>query len=371
MPAWIELGALLRRDGRAADALEPLAVALDLAPQSPIALLEGGRVEMALGREDEALGLLDASIACGDSVPARLAKASLLVRARMTALAEADVRAALVLDPASATAHGALGRVLYYTKRYREAAAEYSEGERLGLRDPAFLLEHGHALESAGDLALASEVYRHGAEWFPGDPRPHRRLGATLLALNRPAEAIAPLEVAARLDPSEAETHHKLGTALARTGRQPEALAALKEAVRLDPELAPAYYEIGTLLADLGRDAEAQAALDRFHALQESRDRADHTEGKIGTLNREGLRLYREGRAGEAIGVYEEAIRLGPKNGAVHANLGLALLAAGDPGGAARAFREAIARDGPTPALQELLEEALRAESAPAPAPAR
>jgi len=48
-------------------------------------------------------------------------------------------------------------------------------------------------------------------------------LGRALLATDRAADAVAPLEAAAKLDPASPMTHYELATAYTRTGRKEDA----------------------------------------------------------------------------------------------------------------------------------------------------
>lgn len=116
-------------------------------------------------------------------------------------------------------------------------------------------IERGH-IEDAERLArevLARKPNHRGAS---------HALGVVLLAQNRPGDALALLERAARdgRDPV-IETH--LGMALRQAGRTGEARACLERAITRDPPFAPAFHELGTLLDSLNRFAEAEDILRR------------------------------------------------------------------------------------------------------------
>jgi Flp pilus assembly protein TadD len=63
-------------------------------------------------------------------------------------------------------------------------------------------------------------------------------IAARLLEEGRPADAIAPLGEAARLQPTNAVIHHDLGLACIEIGRLPDAIAALQRSVAADPRYA-------------------------------------------------------------------------------------------------------------------------------------
>jgi tetratricopeptide (TPR) repeat protein len=86
-------------------------------------------------------------------------------------------------------------------------------------------------------------------------------LGRALLIQNRAAEAIVPLERAARRGEDPAiET--LLGGALAAAGRSDEALDQLQRATARWPSFAPAFLELAGLLGNMGRFDEAAAVLE-------------------------------------------------------------------------------------------------------------
>jgi Flp pilus assembly protein TadD len=91
-------------------------------------------------------------------------------------------------------------------------------------------------------------------------------LGRALLMQHRAAEAIAPLERAARRSDDRAiETD--LAVALAAAGRRDEALDQLRQTTARRPAFPPAFVELGGLLAKLGRLDESIAVLESGLAL--------------------------------------------------------------------------------------------------------
>jgi tetratricopeptide (TPR) repeat protein len=91
-------------------------------------------------------------------------------------------------------------------------------------------------------------------------------LGRALIMQNRAAEAIDPLQRAARRSDDPA-TETLLATALAAVGRRDEALEQLRQAAARRPPFAPAFLEHGGLLAKLGRFDQAIAVLESGLAL--------------------------------------------------------------------------------------------------------
>jgi tetratricopeptide (TPR) repeat protein len=91
-------------------------------------------------------------------------------------------------------------------------------------------------------------------------------LGRALMMQNRAAEAIEPLQRAARRSDDPA-TETLLATALAAVGLRDEALEQLRQATARRPPFASAFLEHGGLLAKLGRFDEAIAVLESGLAL--------------------------------------------------------------------------------------------------------
>lgn len=81
-------------------------------------------------------------------------------------------------------------------------------------------------------------------------------LGCALVMQGRAADAIAPLEGAAR-ERRDAETDTMLAIALRQTGRRADALARLKRAIKRRPPFGAAFHELGFLLLSMERHDEA------------------------------------------------------------------------------------------------------------------
>lgn len=104
---------------------------------------------------------------------------------------------------------------------------------------------------------IAAEVLKANR----GNVRAAQVLGQALLMQNRGAEAIAPLEKAARRGEDPA-VETLLGAAFALAGRRDEALEQLRRATARRPPYPPAFLEHGIQLARAGRFEEAIAALE-------------------------------------------------------------------------------------------------------------
>jgi len=87
-------------------------------------------------------------------------------------------------------------------------------------------------------------------------------LANALLMQNRIADAIAPLETAARGN-HDPQIETMLGIVMRQDGRIEDALSWLTRAVKRRPPHAPAFYEFGCLLSLLNRDEEAVEAFNR------------------------------------------------------------------------------------------------------------
>lgn len=188
--AWLahnNLGLVLAERGRLAEARAHFEAARRLAPAVAEHHMNLGRLAIAEGSLDEAVR--------------HLAEAARL-------------------DPGAANARSNLGVARLRQGRLDEAVSSLEEALRLAPAHPeataslaAARQQQGVALARAGRLEDALDRFRQATRLAPDDPDAHYNLGTTLLALRRPAEAVAPLEAALRLRPGFPQARANLDAA--------------------------------------------------------------------------------------------------------------------------------------------------------------
>lgn len=185
------------------------------------------------------------------------------------------------------------------------------------------------AFDSARAQFMAGLQHLQAARWgeaetclraslalLPGRPSTLLNLGATLLGLGRPQEALEVLDQALAASPDDAEAMGHRGLALAALRRPAEALAAFERVLALQPQHAAAAFHRAQVLQWLGRTDEALSAYDRVLALQPDHARAWSNRGGA---------LKDLGRNTEAVASFERALALGADaslNGFYLASLG-------------------------------------------------
>ncbi|RZU39923.1 tetratricopeptide repeat protein [Edaphobacter modestus] len=83
------------------------------------------------------------------------------------------------------------------------------------------------------------------------------QIGATLIRMNRPADAIADLKAALKIDPRDADSQYDLAFALLQTSQKEEGIAQLRSLVAANPNYPQAQYQLGKVLLESGQTAEA------------------------------------------------------------------------------------------------------------------
>lgn len=165
---------------------------------------------------DEALGLTPAS------APALKLRARVAWESRDFARAQADYRAALLLDPDDVDAGLECAQLMYEMNRFDEA------------------------------LRLAAQaVAAH-----PGSARARHWHGLMLREHGRYEEAEISLREGRRADPASADTACALALVLADLGRRDEAESALRAVLARDPEHGVARWQLAVLLLGQARFAE-------------------------------------------------------------------------------------------------------------------
>lgn len=277
---------LLLELGRADEAEPYLAGVLRQHPEEPQALLARGKLELARGRDAEALSFLErsardpqtarASHALIATIRQRLGdpagaeessrKAASLPRdpplsdpyvnetARLLAgldasliradrlLKSGNIKEAIAVNeqivasyPRSAIAWQMLGQARIEEKNYTAAEKALRRALELVPDSGEIHFQLGSALFSQGDSAQAADCFRRTIALRPGYAEAHYNLGHCLLKGGSRSAAIDAFREAIRYEPTFAEAHRQLGATLAREGRFKDALEPLRRAVELNP----------------------------------------------------------------------------------------------------------------------------------------
>jgi tetratricopeptide (TPR) repeat protein len=169
----------------------------------------------------------------------------------------------------------------------------------------------------------------------PHEPRALHILGLGLLLQGRPAEAVRPLEEAARtLADPVIETH--VAVALRQIGQTPDALTWLQRATARQPVFPLAFHELGVLLFSQRRLEEAETVVRR------GLDAAPATAELLVLLG--GILLDRGDRP-SAKAAFARAVANAPQHPGALYGLGAALMDDGEFARAAERYRQALARD--------------------------
>ncbi|MCI4665477.1 MAG: tetratricopeptide repeat protein [Neomegalonema sp.] len=268
----IDRGRILLRSGAVAAALEDFRVALDREPENPAALYGAALALIAQGQTTTAEEILNRLVAIvGDN--RRLGSAALQLRARAKIVNEdyagavADLDLAISLNPTAAEAfyNRALARA-----RLKDAAGaleDLTKAASLKPDDPEIQYALARAAIVAGlrDVAMKAARTAEGLAVPGGEAQLAR--AATLLALDKPREALRELEDMLKRAPRNVEALKLASIALMRVGRHSDALS-LAHSLRLHAPRSPAgpLLEAEAYIA-LSKPGRARSALNRANAL--------------------------------------------------------------------------------------------------------
>jgi tetratricopeptide (TPR) repeat protein len=193
-------------------------------------------------------------------------------------------------DPSDPRSRLMLAMSLFSIEKFAEAAQNFAPIGDLAMQDTrsayawAFSLAHIHQEQQANQIIdnlaardLAPDVrmlvcqlynttenYEHAVPCFkrlseenPAMPRAHFEAGATLVHLDRPADAISELRAELKLNTQDVETQYYLAFALLETSQRDEAVKLLQTVIAEKPDHAQAQYQLGKVLLEDGKTDEA------------------------------------------------------------------------------------------------------------------
>ena len=180
----------------------------------------------------------------------------------------------------------------------------------------------------------------------PQQVAPLLALAAKLLRAGQPADAIAPLRDAARLEPFNPIIQHDLGLACLEVGHISDAIAAFQRAVASNPRYTDAHFRLGIALEKLGDTGRAIVAYDRATELQPSLTEAWFRAGAL---------VYALGHLDEAVGCFHRAAATGGKSSFGRLGMARAMLIENRNHDAEQVLRHLLSRDPENAMAHDLL----------------
>jgi tetratricopeptide (TPR) repeat protein len=365
---------------RLADAKQQLLSARDKFPRSIPVLILLGKVEAALGNQDEAEKDMRAAIAhvepgARDAPTPYTALAELLLKRgrqnEATALldearkklpesvmlerglgevaemqgnydgAVADYKAALAVDPKDVGSHFHLGMALIRTLKFSEASEELDQVAAIDKDYPNLALERGILFEKSGDLNKAIEQFEGALNKAPGDLDLMLRVGSAYVTIGVPDKAAAMLSKVVDKRPNSAEAHHFYGRALMLKGGSSwgDALIHLTRAAELDPNKVEYHIYLAWAANDSvpARIKTAQEEIERAFALDRSNADAYWQRGVLRRMTNQ---------IDDAIKDELHTLQLRPGRYEAHATLAECFSVKNEMGRALDEWQQAFAGDG-------------------------
>lgn len=263
----LALATALLGDGRPADAVRLLDAARGVVPPSPELLRAHAWALLAVRRNAEALECFDHVLALhpGD-VNASAGAARSLVRLQRAAEALARIDAVLTVQPDCAEALATRALLLLLAGQSGQAGELASRAERL---DPAQVLPgvvRGLKALHAGQAAEALVDFERVLTREARNPAALVGRAQALEALQRPAEALQAVQVAARADPENPAVYLLAGRLMIQSQRFAEAAECFGQVLQRDAHHVEALAGRAQCLGALLRVEEALAAYDAWLA---------------------------------------------------------------------------------------------------------
>ncbi len=258
-----------------------------------------------------------------------------------------------------------LGQALRKANQSDEASKVFDQVYEADKNFPGLSLERGLLFEQSGNVeeALLSK-FKDALDKHPNDPDLMLRVGAALVAIGKPDDALVNLKKVLQQRPNSAEAEHYMGRALMLKGGvyQQEAMRHLRTAAEKDPNRAEYHLYVGWLANDLTPPELGLSAKEITRALELDSTLAD------GFWQR-GVLEFMSGATEDAAKDLRLALQLKPTRYEAHASLAQVYEQKNMVDQAIAEWHLAFARDGDNELLnlqfgQLLLERGLYVEAA-------
>ncbi len=208
---WKVLGAVLARQGKSAEAVDPMLKSVGLSPLDEEARLNLGLVFQRLGQYLPAEEQFLKALATRPENPETLnCLGNLYCDWGRPEEAERYYRQAMALIPDKAMLYSNLGNALLQQQRFSEAEMVCARAIELQPDYGNASLNLGAVLHASGRYREAEGLFRKAIALMPNEARAHNNLGSVLLDLGHLDEARASFDRAIQVNPGFVEGHNNL-----------------------------------------------------------------------------------------------------------------------------------------------------------------
>ncbi len=290
-------GLQLHQAGRLPEAQALYSKVLDKQPSHAAANHLMGVALLQRGEATAAISRLRRAVHVRGNDPEYLGNLGTALNAAGQAAEAVDVfDRALKLQPASAGILNNRGMALRAVGRHDEGIASHRAAAIARPDEASFHRNLGKALSEMGDWHGAETAYRRALDVAPNFPNALTGLSNALLALQRPADAVAAAAAYATRFPQEPEYNRALGMAHWLSGNPAAAAAAYRAAIAADPGDVESHRMLGSVVIRSSADAEVRAIESLLSNGPLSDDRRAQLEFALGTAFDD---IGDEGRASE------------------------------------------------------------------------
>ena len=315
-----DVGAWFHSQGQFQCAAMEFAIASGMQPDSGRLAYLWGLSLFSAGNEHAAMTPLKTAARLSPTEPqSHLLLGSIFDHDSKRAEAEGEWRAALALDPkaanAQATALDALAQDLLLDKEYEAVITLLKEPSKGTQRTPAQYLALGTAYARTNQLEAALSVLQEGFHASPDSAALASELADLLAILEKPSEAIQPLELALEKNPGNLSLR-VLYLRILVSAQSPKALDTGQQIIALAPQNAEALYLTGLAAKQSDQIDHARSYLRQSIAVNDASGKAYFELGQIET---------QLGDFQSAAEHLKKAVRLGEKEPGVEYALAIAL----------------------------------------------
>ena len=279
--------------------------------QYPGALINLGFVLREQGRANEACEVLERAvhIAAGDA-DSHYLLASILEITGPRDKEVSHLRKAIELRPAFALARLQLITALFKSDQIAEAT-QFCEESMAMLPDSAELhFYRSNLYLHTDEKALAIASCKRALALDPGLLTAQQSLSRLLFDTEQFEQAEASYRREIELTPAHFGPYHQLGVVLSRLAKHAEAIEQFKRAISLNPRSGASYYSLASAYTDLDEASEENLAL-----AQANFERAVAAEPEVSGLHCGlGFSYWRGAQVDRAMASFDKAIELDPSN---------------------------------------------------------